>query len=315
MPDAVSKKRRAETDKTMFIRIRNGKVYGPVPITELTGWAESGNIMPGDEISADGERWQFAVSLPDLRMNVMLERGDGSFQGPFNEKAVEPLIKNGSIPSDAKRIPFENLAPPAPPPPAPKIDRQRMDAIEAEIRADMQAEMEERIGEAAQQARDAIAGREREIETLREELALSETQKEALKKETEAQLATQNSAIAGLEKNAAELKTQAAEKEQQNAALKKEFADFLTVHSELIEFANSRDNEFTAKIEAQETQLAEMRAADYNTLSQRLKRAEAALADAEREFASAHMKWQTANNALQSRVKELERGAGSLFGN
>ena len=41
---------------------------------------------------------------------MMIERPDGAFMGPFNAKAIEPLIQEGKIPPRSKPFPVEELA-------------------------------------------------------------------------------------------------------------------------------------------------------------------------------------------------------------
>ena len=326
MPDPVPKKRRAGTDEQRFVRVRDGTIYGPVPLSELLEWAESGNIMPGDEISTDRERWGFATVNPDLRMNVMIDRGDGAFLGPFNEKAIEPLIKSGLISANAKRLHIEDLAPPSVTLSVPKFDRHKVSAIESELRADLQAEIDERIETAAQQARDAIAERDREIETL--QTALSEAKNAAADstqcEELETKVADLGKTLAKKEKAIVEKDKIIAEKDAaltdektRSNNFESELSMLRIAHAELLDFANSRDAEYIAKIAALESaptaQPLSPASSDYDAVATRLKRKEAALLDAEREFSAALLKWQTANTALQERVKELETGAGSLF--
>jgi len=254
MPDPVPKKRRSATDEPeRYVRVRDGTLYGPVPLSELTEWAESGNIMPGDEISADNETWSLAATLPDLCMDVMIDRGDGAFLGPFNAKAVEPLIKTGAIQANAKRLDIRELS---------TNNSASAQLSKHERDLELQAQIEEQIEAAAQQARDVIAERDREIETLQEALA------------------EKDEALAAAQAQTNETKQNGAHVSE----LEKEFA-------ELLEFSNTRDAEYAAK----------------------LKEKEKALASAEREFAKNLTKWQAANSSLNHRIKELERGAGSLF--
>jgi len=213
MSDSATRKHRAGTDENRyFVRVRDGTVFGPVPLAELVEWAESGNTMPGDEISTDKEHWGLAMNLPELRMNVMIDRGDSSFQGPFNEKAIEPLIKGGAIPANAKRMSFEDFIP-----------ASAIAASDSDIRDELRAEMEERLETAAQQARDAIAERDREIETLADALAARENELTAVKNEL------------------ASAKNESERKEKRIGELEVEFA-------ELLEFSNSRDAEYQEKL-------------------------------------------------------------------
>jgi len=265
MSDSATKKHRDGTDgKQYFVRVRDGAVFGPVPPSELSDWVESGNTMPGDEISTDREHWGLAMNLPELRMDVMIDRGDGSFQGPFNEKSVEHLIKNGAIPANARRMSFADFMPVS-----------TTGAPDSDIREELRTEMEERLETTVQQARDAIAERDRQIETLTD--ALAEKNREIAAENKKTTNAAENAG------NAARLRE-----------LENEFA-------ELLEFSNTRDAENAAKLE-QAAQHAAQHAAEREDFAEQLKNKDIVIA-----------KWQAANSSLNHRIKELEKGAGSLF--
>ena len=95
--------------KQWFVRMSNGSVFGPINTKGLIHWVCDGRVMPDDEISEDRIIWRASRDLPELEMNVMLERPDGTFVGPFNERAINPLIQEGKIPPKSKRFHVDEL--------------------------------------------------------------------------------------------------------------------------------------------------------------------------------------------------------------
>lgn len=57
----------------------------------------------------------------------------------------------------------------------------------------------------------------------------------------------------------------------------------------------------------------EQHTADYDSLSSQVRRREAELLEAEKQFAAAREQWQAVEAMLNRRIQELEHGAGSLF--
>jgi len=92
-----------------FVRMSNGSVFGPINVKGLVYWASDGRILPDDEVSTDRTNWRPARELAELKMNIMIERPDGAFMGPFNAQAIEPLIQEGKIPPRSKPFPVEEL--------------------------------------------------------------------------------------------------------------------------------------------------------------------------------------------------------------
>ena len=92
-----------------FVRMRNGSVFGPINTKGLVHWACDGRIMPDDEISFDRVNWRAARELDALGMDMMIELPDGTFMGPYNPKAVDPLAREGKIPPKSKRFHVSEL--------------------------------------------------------------------------------------------------------------------------------------------------------------------------------------------------------------
>lgn len=89
--------------------MRSGSVFGPINMKGLVHWASDGRILPDDEVSTDRKNWSSASELIELKMDMMIEQPDGTFIGPFNAQAIEPLIQGGKIPPESKPFPIEEF--------------------------------------------------------------------------------------------------------------------------------------------------------------------------------------------------------------
>jgi len=172
-----------------FVRMRNGTIFGPINTKGLVHWACDGRVMPDDEISADRVTWQAARELDALGMDTMIELPDGTFLGPYNEKAIDPLAREGKIPPRSKRFHVDELD-------ARIASRQmalfgdeawnrQADAAPVPGGGDENAEtrprakFEEQMEELRRQARDSLAESERELEALRAEFAKAQKKLDA----------------------------------------------------------------------------------------------------------------------------------------
>ena len=101
----------------------NDETFGPESRDRLLEWAKMGRILPGQEISLDGEKWYSVTEAPFLDMRWSIDPGDGNPRGPFNKVAAEALLKSGRLPKTATlvevREPFgDGPFPPSDEPPA-----------------------------------------------------------------------------------------------------------------------------------------------------------------------------------------------------
>jgi len=90
-------------EKKWFLRTQDD-TFGPETRQGLVAWAEMGRIMPGQEVSPDGETWRRVEETPFLDMRYSIDIGDGNPRGPFNKKAAEALLASGRLPRTAKMI-------------------------------------------------------------------------------------------------------------------------------------------------------------------------------------------------------------------
>jgi len=96
------KKEEPQVDKEYFLRLEDDDtIYGPMQAAVLRDWAAQCRISPGDEISADKQSWMPAESLPDLKMDWMVELVDGSQYGPLNVLAIHDLLADGAVAANA----------------------------------------------------------------------------------------------------------------------------------------------------------------------------------------------------------------------
>lgn len=172
------------SDADWFVRMSNGAVFGPINTKGLVHWARDGRIMPDDEISTDRVAWRPARELPELEIDTMIELPDGTFIGPYNANAIEPLVKEGKIPPKAKRFHADELeeriavrqatlfadeadegeaAPPA----------GGIGGVEGMAAEKIRGEFEERIADLKRQSDDVIAEYERAQENLQAEFEKS----------------------------------------------------------------------------------------------------------------------------------------------
>ncbi len=72
-----------------------------VPTAMLVQWAQRGIIKPGYTLSADGETWLPAETLPELEMVWYVIAPGHAPYGPITKSAAELFVKGGHFPEDA----------------------------------------------------------------------------------------------------------------------------------------------------------------------------------------------------------------------
>ena len=80
-------------DRNWYIRLADGRVYGPMATNALVKWAEQGRIVPGNEVSEDKVSWRPAENLPELGMKWLIV-GPGIQLGPYNRVAAELFLRS-----------------------------------------------------------------------------------------------------------------------------------------------------------------------------------------------------------------------------
>ena len=79
------------------VRNEQGETFGPVDLDALKSWACDGRLAPTNDVSSDGAEWQLATSVRALEMDWVAEVTPGTFYGPIHRRAMEELVKDGSI--------------------------------------------------------------------------------------------------------------------------------------------------------------------------------------------------------------------------
>jgi len=105
-----------------FLKVSDDLIYGPVSMETLYDWATEGRIAPGHLVSNDKTAWAPAESFPSLRMECVVDNGDGKTYGPFNLLATPHLVQQGLVRPDAlirntltgQEIPADSVSEPSP---------------------------------------------------------------------------------------------------------------------------------------------------------------------------------------------------------
>ena len=134
-----------------------------VPTALLVQWAAQGLILPGFDLSADGETWAPAETLPELAMTWYVVAPNHAPYGPVAKAAAERLVAEGRFPQgaavtqDPGEAPVSTELPLAVEQPQPSQEleetRQRLVLLERELRQkdrrieELRREAEARQGE------------------------------------------------------------------------------------------------------------------------------------------------------------------------
>ena len=103
-----------------YVRMEDGKVYGPAGIESLVDWAKDGRVTPTSFVSQDRKSWVPAQLMPELEMKWLVELEPGKVFGPFNREVVIRLFKTEGIGQSAKAYRLHEFAIDEDPPPVEK---------------------------------------------------------------------------------------------------------------------------------------------------------------------------------------------------
>jgi len=104
-----------------YVKLEDGKVYGPADLSKLTTWAEDGRVDPASFVSQDRISWLPAQMLPELGMKWLIETEPGKVFGPFNRAVAIRLFSGGTVPLTAKAYSLHEFAIDQDPPAVEKV--------------------------------------------------------------------------------------------------------------------------------------------------------------------------------------------------
>ena len=122
-----------------YVRMEDGKVYGPAGIESLVDWAKDGRVTPTSFVSQDRKAWVPAQLMPELEMKWLVETEPGKVFGPFNRAVVIGLFRNDGIAKTAKAYRLHEFAIDEDPPPVEKIVEKE---VIKEVRVEVPVEVE-----------------------------------------------------------------------------------------------------------------------------------------------------------------------------
>lgn len=93
--------------ESWFVKNEDGKVFGPIDLTTLVGWARDGRIAPTAQVSSDRAAWVLASAKPELDMTWLAEVAPRQFYGPVPAAVLDDLVKAGSLAATARRFHFD----------------------------------------------------------------------------------------------------------------------------------------------------------------------------------------------------------------
>ena len=118
-----------------YVRMEDGKVYGPAGIESLVEWAKDGRVEPTSFVSQDRKSWRPAQTMSELEMKWLVETEPGKVFGPFNRAVVIGLFKDDSVARTAKAYRLHEFAVDEDPPPVEK-------EVIKEVRVEVPVEVE-----------------------------------------------------------------------------------------------------------------------------------------------------------------------------
>ena len=121
-----------------YVRMEDGKVYGPADLTALVEWSKDGRIEPTSFVSQDRKSWQPAQTKPELEMKWLIEVEPGKVFGPFHRAVVIGLFKGGGVGKTAKAYRLHEFAIDEDPPPVERIVEK---VVEKEVIKEVRVEV------------------------------------------------------------------------------------------------------------------------------------------------------------------------------
>ena len=127
-------------ENTWYVRMEDGKVYGPADLAALVEWSKDGRIEPTSFVSRDRKSWQPAQTKSELEMKWLIESEPGKVFGPFHRAVVSGLFRNGAVGKTAKAYRLHEFAIDEDPPPVEKIVEKEV-VVEKEVIKEVRVEV------------------------------------------------------------------------------------------------------------------------------------------------------------------------------
>ena len=272
----------------------NGDVFGPVPVSELADWARQSRVFPEDAVSTDRRSWRTARTVPELGMDTVIATPDGRIHGPLHAAAAATLAEKGKLPEGAKVFSASQLLDMgASEPPSAREDpkaREERDAALAAAEAAAKA-----ATEAKEAAADAIAEKDREIESLRDAAAIdakARWERDAALAAAEAAAKAATEAKEAAEEQAAKIAAAAEATSDELRLAKSSLEKAVSERDAVIAERDSAISERDAVVSERDSAIAERDAAvaERDAAVAKAEAADAALAEAKASAAEAEKK-------------------------
>ena len=257
-----------------------GETFGPVPVSDLVDWARQSRIFPEDLVSAGDGKWRPARTLAELRMDTVIATPDGRIHGPLHAEAAAALAGKGKLPAGAKTFSAAELLA-LPPEPS------------AQESGETAAEMQEALENLRRETQDALAEKDREIETLR-------ATADAAKAEAEEKGRALDAAKAEAEEKGRALDAAKAEAEEAKKAAEAGSEDA----AKALENAKAEAEEAKKSLEAAKTE-TEAAKAETEAAKAEVKSAKAEAEEAKKSLEAAKAETEAAKDGLEEQKAEM----------
>ena len=152
-------------EKIWYVRLEDGKAYGPADMAALVSWAEDGRIGPGASVSQDRRHWNSVLSMPALGMEWLVEILPGDVFGPFNRAVVKNLFKKGSFRPTTRVYRLHRYAIDQDPPP---VEKEVIKEVKVEVPVEKIVEKEVNKEVPVEKIVEKVVEKEVPVEVIKE---------------------------------------------------------------------------------------------------------------------------------------------------
>ena len=244
-------------------------MFGPVDLTTLKSWACDGRLSPTNEISADGTEWKLATSFRELEMDWVAEVTPGTFYGPIHRRAMEDLIKDGSIAAAGSFF----------------LRRGLSEGSGGKAAAKPNDEETGRLSRAADDAHRRAAACEEDARLARESAASSASQVEQLRRQLTEQAEQAQRQVAAYEEQVRLAQQQLAGCAAQEETSRRQLADQMEQAQRLVAASEERLRQAQQQLTVRAEQEEKARAQHADQMEQALRQ----IADYEEQMRQAHV--------------------------